>query len=68
MSYCLLLLTFIFYLKTLLGVHKTLPIRGYDWMKSTAVDINGEANYDPDQKLREFASKDEPNKEQNDAK
>ena len=28
------------------------------------VDINAEANYDPDQKLREFANKDE----QNDAK
>ena len=32
------------------------------------VDINAEANYDPDQKLREFANKDEPNEEQNDAK
>ena len=26
------------------------------------VDINAEANYDPDQKLGEFANKDEPNK------
>ena len=32
------------------------------------VDINAEANYDPDQKLREFANKDEPNEEQNDTK
>ena len=32
------------------------------------VDINAEASYDPDQKLREFASKDEPNAEQSDAK
>ena len=32
------------------------------------VDINTEANYDPVQKLREFASQDEPNEKQNDAK
>ena len=32
------------------------------------VDINAEANYDPDQKLREFANKDEPNEEPNDTK
>ena len=28
------------------------------------VDIDAEANYDPDQKLKEFASKDEPNEEE----
>ena len=27
-----------------------------------------QTTYDPDQKLREFANKDEPNEEQNDAK
>jgi len=32
------------------------------------VDINAEAHFDPDQKLREFASKEEPNEEENDPK
>lgn len=32
------------------------------------VDINAEAHFDPDQKLREFARKEEPNEEENDAK
>ena len=32
------------------------------------VDINAEANYDPVRKLREFASQDKANEEQNDAK